>query len=68
MNSTDAGLRICAGEIGPKLHLTSILSKAEIPGQAQASPRAKKAHLVATQEETLPMRMTRHQSKVKPSR
>ena len=50
MNSTDAGLRMCAGEIGPKLHLTSILSMAQIPGQAQASPRAKKAHLAATQE------------------
>ena len=69
MNSTDAGLRMCAGEIRPKLHLTSILSKAQIPGQAQASPRAKKAHLAATQEkETKPMRMTRHQSEVKPSR
>ena len=68
MNSTDAGLRMCVGEFGLKLHVTSILSKAQIPVQAQASPRAKKAHLVATQEETLPMRMTRHQSKVKPSR
>ena len=45
MNSTDAGLRMCAGEIMPKLHLTSILSKAQIPGQAQASPRAKKGPL-----------------------
>ena len=69
MNSTDAGLRMCAGEIRPKLHLTSILSKAQIPGQAQASPRAKKAHLAATQEkETQPKRMTRHQSEVKPTR
>ena len=68
-NSTDTGLRMCACEIGPKLHLTSILSKAQIPGQAQASPRAKKAHLAATQEkETQPMRMTCHQSEVKPSR
>ena len=56
-NSTDTGLRMCACEIGPKLHLTSILSKAQIPGQAQASPRAKKAHLAATQEEeNQPMR------------
>ena len=68
-NSTDTGLRMCACEIGPKLHLTSILSKAQIPGQAQASPRAKKAHLASTQEkETPPMRMTHHQSEVKPSR
>ena len=60
---------MCAGEIGAKLHLTSILSKAQIPSQAQASPRAKKAHLAATQEkETQPMRMTHHQSEVKPSR
>ena len=49
-NSTDAGLRMCAGEIGPKLHLTSILSMAQIPGQAQANPKAKRAHLVATHE------------------
>ena len=50
MNFTDAGLRMCAAKIRPKLHLTSILSKAQIPGQKQASPRAKKAHLAATQE------------------
>ena len=69
MNSTDVGLRMCAGEIGPKLHLTSILSKAQIPGQAQASPRAKKADLATTQEKEMqPMSMTHHRSKAKPSR
>jgi len=39
------------------------------PGQAQASSRAKKAHLAATQEEEKqPMRMTHHQSKAISSR
>ena len=62
-NSTDAGLRMCAGEFGPKLHVTSILSKAQISNIEQASPRARKTHLAATQEEKHPMCMTRHQSK-----
>ena len=34
-------MRMCAGEFGPKLHVTSILSKAQIPNKEQASPRAK---------------------------
>ena len=60
---------MCAGEFGPKLHVTSILSKAQISNKAQASPRAEKAHLAITQvEEKQPMRRTRHQSKAIPSR
>jgi hypothetical protein len=50
-NSTDADLRICVDEFEPKLHGTSILSKAQIPDQAQTSLKAKKANLAATQEE-----------------
>ena len=53
INSIDAGLRMCAGEFGPKPHGTSILSKAEIPNQAQASPKATKDHLAATQEKEM---------------
>ena len=57
------------GEFGPKLDGTSILSKAQIPDQAQTSLKAKKAHLAATQEEEKQlMCMTRHQSKAISSR
>jgi len=68
-NSTDADLRICVDEFEPKLHGTSILSKAQILDQAQTSLKAKKANLAATQEEEKqPMRMKLHQSKAISSR